>query len=143
MPVNTQPNVALTLTLDGTSVECQVIDATFTPPGVGASTVTETACPDGRVSEPGTIASGGLTGNVFADSQDGGVTWILLQAYDTNATIAYVVTWWADLGPTKAVQYTGDARVANFQLAWTKPAMGRHPIDLEIMTATVARPAAA
>lgn len=143
MPVNTQQNASLTLTLDTTSVECQVIDLSFTPPGVGASTVTETACPDGRVAEPGTIASGGLTGTVFADSTDTGITWLLAQAYEDNRTLAYVVVYWADLGATIGMQYSGDARVNTFQLDWAKPGMGRHPIDLEVVTATLARPAAA
>ena len=65
MTVNTQPNISLVLTLDGTAVECQVITLDFQAPGVGASTVTQTACPDGLVSEPGTISSGSITGDLW------------------------------------------------------------------------------
>ena len=140
MPVNTQPNVSLVLMLDTTSVECQIIDASFKPPGVGASTVTETACPDGRVAEPGAVASGSLTGNAFADSLDAGITWLLAQAYENDATIAYELTFWPELGATQAMQYTGEARVNSYTLDFSKPGIGRHPIDLEVVTATLARP---
>lgn len=143
MPVQTQPNVSLKLTLGTTSVECQIIDLSFRPPGVGNSTITETACPDGRVSEPGAIASGALTGNTFADSLATGITWLLAEAYETDETVAYVLTFWADLGATVAMQYTGDARVNSFQLDWSKPGIGRHPVDLEVVSAALARPAAA
>lgn len=143
MPVNTQPNVSLVLDLDGATYECQVIDASFRPPGVGASTVIETACPDGRVAEPGAVSSGSLTGNAFADSLDTGLTWILAQAYETDATLTYVLTFWPELGATVAMQYSGDARVNSFQLDFSKPGTGKHPLDLEVVTATLARPAAA
>ena len=143
MPVNTQPNVGLVLDLDGATYECQVIDASFRPPGVGASTVTETACPDGRVAEPGAVASGSLTGNAFADSQDTGLTWILAQAYENDATLAYTLTFWPELGATKAMEWTGEARVNSYTLDFSKPGVGRHPIDLEIVSASLARPTGA
>ena len=143
MPVNTQPNVSLILDLDGATYECQVIDLSFRPPGVGASTVTETACPDGRVAEPGAVQSGSLTGNAFTDSLDTGLTWILAQAYETDATLAYTLTFFPELGATKAMQFTGEARVSSFQLDFSKPGINRHPLDLEVVSATLARPAAA
>ena len=143
MAVNTQQNVGLVVDFDGTEYQCQVIDASFKPPGVGTSTVTETACPDGRVAEPGAISPGTFTGNVFADSLDGGITWALAQAFETDATITYIVTFWPELGPTKAMQYTGEAKVNSFQLNHSKPGLGKHPLDLSITSATLARPAVA
>jgi hypothetical protein len=143
MPVNTQPNVSLVVSLDGVDYACQVIDASFKPPGVGATTVTETACPEGRVAEPGSVAAGSLTGTAFTDSLDAGITWVLAQAYETDAILDIVVTFWPELGPTKAMQYTGTARVNSYQLDFAKPGMGKHPIDLEVVTAVLARPAAA
>lgn len=144
MAVNTQPNVSLVVSLDGVDYACQVIDASFKPPGVGSSTVTETACPSGVVSEPGAIASGSLTGTVFADTTDTGITWVLAQSFEANAAeLDYIYTVWPELGATKAMQYTGTARVASFQVDFAKPGLGKHPIDLEIVTAALARPAAA
>lgn len=143
MPVNTQPNVSLVVSLDGTDYACQVIDATFTPPGVGATTVTETACPSGVVAEPGGAEAGSFSGSVFSDSLDAGVTWVIAQAFETNAEFDYIITFWPELGPTKAMQYTGQARVNSFQLDFAKPGIGKHPLDLEIVTATLGRPAAA
>ena len=120
-----------------------MIDASFKPPGVGASTVTETACPTGVVAEPGSIEAGAFTGNVFSDSLDAGVTYVLATAYETQAEFDYIVTFWPELGPTKAMQYTGRAKVASFQLDFAKPGIGKHPLDLELSTATLGRPAAA
>jgi hypothetical protein len=142
MAVTTQPNVSLVVSLDGTDYACQVIDASFKPPGVGAATITETACPDGIVAEPGAKAEGSLTGNVFADSSDAGITWALAQAYETDATLAYIVTFWPELGPTNGMQWTGEARVNSFQQDFAKPGIGKHPLDLAITTAVLARPAA-
>jgi ribosomal protein L18 len=143
MAVVTQPNVSLVVSLDGQDYACQVIDASFKPPGVGASTVTETACPSGVVAEPGSIEAGTFTGNVFADSLDAGVTYVLALAYETQSEFDYIVTFWPELGPTKAMQYTGRAKVASFQLDFAKPGIGKHPLDLELSTATLGRPAAA
>jgi hypothetical protein len=143
MPVNTQPNVSLVVSLDGVDYACQVIDASFTPPGVGASTVTETACPSGVVAEPGSISAGSFTGNVFADSLDSGITWVLAQAFEAQSELDYIVTFWPELGPTKAMQYTGTAKVASFTLDFAKPGIGKHALELELSTATLARPAAA
>jgi len=143
MAVNTQPNVSLVVSLDGVDYACQVIDASFKPPGVGATTVTETACPSGVVAEPGAAAAGTFTGNVFSDSLDAGITWVLAQAYETDEEFDYIITFWPELGPTKAIQYTGQARVNSFQLDFAKPGIGKHPLDLEIVTATLGRPAAA
>lgn len=143
MSVNTQPNVSLVVSLDGTDYACQVIDVSFKPPGVGATTVTETACPDGRVAEPGSVAAGSLTGNAFTDSTDVGITWILAQAYETDAEIDFILTFHPELGPTKAMQWTGTARVNSYQLDFAKPGVGKHPLDLEVVTAVLARPAAA
>jgi hypothetical protein len=141
---NTQPNVSLVVSLDGVDYACQVIDASFKPPGVGASTITETACPSGVVAEPGSIEAGSFTGNVFADSLDAGITWVLAQAYeDQSSELDYIVTFWPELGPTKAMQYTGKAKVASFQLDFAKPGIGKHPLHLELSTATRGRPAAA
>lgn len=141
MTVNSQKNVSLVVSLDGVDYACQVIDASFSPPGIGSSTITETACPDGAVAEPGAIAAGTLTGTVFADTSDAGITWALAQAYEANAEIAYIYTLYPELGPTHAMQYTGTARVASFSVDFLKPGLGKHPIDLEIATAALARPA--
>jgi hypothetical protein len=109
---------------------------------VGTGTTVETACPDGRVVEPGAAEPGALTGNVYADSTDTGITWALAHLKQSGATFAYTATWWADQGATKAMEFSGEATVASFQLDFTKPGYGKHPVDLSLITATIARPAA-
>ena len=140
MAVTTQTNHSLVVSLDGTDYACQVIDASFTPPGIGSSTITETACPDGVVAEPGSISNGSLTGTVFADSGPTGITWALAQAYEANAELAYIFTAWPDLVDTGGMVYTGTGRVASFQIDFSKPGVGKHPLNLEIPTAALTRP---
>ena len=139
MAVNTQPNVSLLLKIKTTSVECQIIDLSFSPPGVGASTVTETACPSGIVSEPGATQSGTLTGNAFTDALSTGLAWLLASAWEVNETMAFELTFHPELGPTKSMKYTGTCRCASFTLDFAKPGIGKHPIDLEVMTADLVR----
>lgn len=141
MPTVTQPNNILTLTLDGTEINCQVIDLQFTPPGRSPGTVVETACgPGAMVTEPGAPTTGTITGTVFADSSDMGVSWLLREAGSTNAEIAFVLTMWSDQ-PTYAVVETGTASVNKFTWDWVKPGLGRTPLDLTVLTSVHSRPA--
>jgi len=127
--------------LDGTSVECQVIDLSLTLAGESTGDTVQVACPDGAVVEPGEHEDGSLTGTVFSDSLDTGVTWLLMQAKSAGATIAYVLTWFSNEANTVAFTVSGDAQVATFSIDWTKPGHSRHPIDLTLLSTTLARPA--
>ena len=141
MPTVTQPNVALSLKLDDTEVNCQIIDLSLTLAGEGTGDTVEVACPDEVVVEEGSHEDGQLTGTVYSDTSDGGVSWLLMQAKSTGAVIAYELTWFADADSTVAFTVTGTAQVASFQMDWTKPALSRHPIDLTLLTTTLGRPA--
>lgn len=144
MPVTTIKNIALelTVTIDGAPVtfECQTIDAKLTLPGTTAGTNTETACPDGVVSEPGGTSNGSLTGTVFTDTTDTGISWALMQAYQAGETFPYVAVWFADQDATKAVQFTGEAVVNTFSLDWVKPGNAKHPLDIGLVSAAIGRP---
>ena len=142
MPTNTTQNNALSLTLDGTEINCQVIDLTVTMPGDGTGETAEVACPDGTVTEPGQFEDGAIGGSVYADTPDSGVTWLLMQAKAAGATMDYVLTWFADQDGTVAFTWTGQAQVGTFSMDWTKPGLARHPIDLALIDKpTIARPA--
>ena len=143
MPVNVQPNISLELTLDTTTVECQIIDASFKLPGTSAGTLVMTACPDGNVMDPGSPAVGSLTGNAYTDTADTGLWMVLADAYEENLPLDYVLTFFPELGPTKGVTFTGTAKVNALQLDFAKPGNNKHPIDLGIETAVRSRPAAA
>ena len=93
--------------------------------------------------EEGAHEDGSLTGTVFSDTTDGGVSWLLMQAKSTGAVIAYQLTWFADQDSTVAFTVSGDAQVASFQMDWSKPALSRHPVDLTLLTTTIGRPQAA
>jgi len=141
MPTVTQRQNSLTLTLDGTSHECQVINLEYTAPGYAAGETVEVACPDGVVVEPGDRTDGSITGEVYADSTDEGITWVLLQAQQQQATLAYVLTFYADAASTVAFTVTGECTVGSFVLPWSKPGYARHSLGLVVQTAEYARPA--
>lgn len=146
MPVNTIQNVALqfSITQDATPLEfaCQVIDATLTLPGPGSGTRIETACPEGAVVEAGTATNGSITGNVFVDTRDTGITWALATLYPTGAEFPYSLSFYVDLGNTIAIKFTGNAIVNTFNLPFSKPGKAKQPIDLGLITAVMARPTA-
>ena len=141
MPLSTQPNNQLSLTLDGTEVNCQVIDLSFTMPGTGTGETVEVACPDEYAYEPGTRSDGSISGTVYTDLADTGLTWLLAQAKDTDATIAYVLTFHPDAGATGGIVFTGDAKVNTWSLDFSKPSLSKHSLDLTAMTAVISRPA--
>jgi hypothetical protein len=140
MATNTTENIALSLTLDGVEYQCQIIDATATLPGEATGDVTEVACPDGKVVEKGEQEDGSLSGTVFADSTDTGITWALMQAKASGAQLDYVLTWFANEDATVAFVWTGIAQVGAFSVEWAKPGLARHPIDLALLSVTISRP---
>lgn len=146
MPTNTIPNVSLkfeiTYESQPLSFECQVVDVELTLPGVGTGSATETACPGGMVLEPGAPEAGSLTGNVFADTRDTGITWALAQLKKTGAEFPYSITYYADQDATVAVRFSGNAKVNSFKLPFSKPGYAKHPLDLALSTADMARPTA-
>jgi len=147
MPTNVTPNIALEfeITYNGTPLafECQVIDAELSLPGTAPGETTEVACPDGKVSEPGTAANGAITGNIFVDPTDTGITWALAELYQAGAEFAYTITYYPDAGATHAITFTGNAKVNSFRLPFAKPGNAKQPLDLVLITASIARPAAA
>lgn len=147
MPTNTIQSIALefeiTYNAQPLSFECQVIDCELTLPGVATGTATEVACPGGIVLEPGAAEAGSLTGNVFADTRDTGITWALAQLKKTGVEFPYSITYYADQANTIAVKFSGTAKVNSFRLPFSKPGYAKHPLDLSLATADMARPVAA
>ena len=140
MPVSTTTNTSLSLTLDGTEVNCQIQDLSFSPPMTGAvGEIIEVACGD-SVTTPGALENGTLTGTVFADPVVGGITDILLQAQETDAEIAFVLTFWDDQATTQQLIFTGTAKVNSLQLDFARPGYAQHPIDLVVLTSVMSRP---
>ena len=141
MAVNTQSNNSLSLTLEGTQVNCQVIDLKFKPPLSGEAKLTRTACPDGIVAEPGEPQPGQLTGTVYTDTTATGLTTILLDAAEADTEVDYVLTLWNDLGNTIAWTWTGTATVSDLELTFEKPGKAKHNLSLALATAVRTRPA--
>lgn len=148
MAVKTQKNNVLTLKIDdgtGTGapnlvdVSCQVQDLEFSMPGEGDGQKVQVACKDGVVLEPGEPVDGSLTGTIFVDSTDTGVTYLLAKAWEAGREVAYELDYWPDLGATVGLKFTGLAKVGSFTLPFSKPGYAKQPLDLVIKTATIAR----
>ena len=89
-----------------------------------------------------TLSAGSITGEAFSDSADTGITWLLAQANEDDDAITYSLTFWPELGTTKAMKWDGVCRVNTFRQPFAKPGIGRQPIDLEVTSATLSRPTA-
>lgn len=143
MATTTIEQIALSLQLDGVEYNCQVIDADLTMNGTGTGDTTEVACPEGKVNEVGSHEDGALTGTVYTDTSEAGITWALMQAKASGAEMTYSLTWFADQDATVAFTYSGTCKVGRFSIGWTKPGYSRHPLDLVLTSGTLGRPAAA
>lgn len=148
MPVSTIANISLEfeITFEGAPItfECQVITADLSLPGPAQSgSATETACPDGKVSEPGQAQNGSITGEIFVDSTDAGITWALATLFQADTEFPYSITYWANEPSTVAITFSGNAKVNSFTLPFSKPGYAKQPLDLALVTAVMARPVAA
>lgn len=138
--------VGLTLTLDGQPHACQIAVAEHIPPGhVTTTTQTPTACPDGwAVEESIAWQPGRLTGDVFAATEDTGLTWILRRAWNDSTELAYEIVHAEHLGPEGAIREAGTCRVASFSYGrFQRGGTWKHPVDLQLTsTGGPQRPAA-
>ena len=141
MPTNVTTNTSLSLTLDGTEVNCQIKNVEFTVPAKGSPTIMLTACPDGQVLEPGSYSPGSLSGEVVGDTTDTGITWLLNTALQSGAEVAYVLTFFNDQANTVATTFTGTATVDQFAFPFSRPGVFTHSMSLTVLSATVSRPA--
>ena len=134
MPVKTQIDATLVLTLGGTAIECQVVDASFTPAAPGEATPVPTGCGD-TVSEPGDPQNGSITGTVFKDTSATGVTRILAEAAVAGAELAYVYT---ESDGTNEMSWSGQATVPQFGIDFAPSKTGRHELSLSLTTSVLA-----
>lgn len=135
MPANTMTDAALTLTLDGTAVECQVVNATFTPAAPGESTPVPIACGD-TVSEPGDPSNGSITGEVLKDWGANGVTRLLAEAATSGAEMDYTYT--ENDGTSDVATWTGKCTVPAPSIDFRPSKMGRHAFALTLTTSVLA-----
>lgn len=139
MPVNTQVDATLVLTLDpGTgpiSVECQVINASYTPAAPGQATPVPVACGD-TVSEPGDPSTGTISGEVFKDTSAAGVTRLLAEAAIAGAEMDYVYT--EEDSDGYAMSWSGKCTVPQFAIDFAPSKTGRHSLELSLTTSVLA-----
>lgn len=135
----TQMSSSLSLKLDATEFNCQVINAKIKVPSSGKPTIVRTACPATVISEPGDPEPGQLTGEVYTDTLEDGLTDILLAAKEADDDLAYILTMWDDVA-AKAIRWTGNATVGDLELNFDPGKRARHPLNLELTTAVRSRP---
>jgi hypothetical protein len=133
MPVVTQKDAVLSLTLDGTEIACQVIDGSLEWPGKGEPTTIPVACGGDPVSEPGSPTNGSISGEVFKDTSDGGVTRMLIQALEADTEMTYI--WTENDGTPEEMTVTGKCRVNGHTQTFSPDKLGRHPLALSVSTA--------
>ena len=140
MPVKTQVDATLILTLDtgsgAVAVECQVINAAFTPAAPGESTPIPIACGD-TVSEPSDPQNGSITGEVFKDWSADGITRLLAEAAVAGAEMDYVYTENSGIAGDEA-SWSGKATVPQFGIDFAPSKLGRHEMNLSLTTSVLA-----
>ena len=138
MPVNTQIDATLVLTLDdgggAVAYECQVIDAEFTPAAPGDSTPIPIACGD-TYGEPGDPQNGSITGEVFKDTSATGITRALAEAMTAGTSFDYVYT---ESDGTNTMSWSGKATVPQTGFPFAPSKTGRHPLNLTLTTSVLA-----
>lgn len=135
MPVSTQKDAMLVLSLDGTDYACQVIDAAYQMAAPGEATPVPVACGD-TVSEPGDPAVGSISGNVFKDTSANGITRALAQAAVDGTEFDYVYT--ESDADGYAMSWSGKCTVPAFAINFTPDKFGRHPLNLSVTTSVLA-----
>lgn len=135
MPVTTQQDALLKITLDGTDFACQVINASFTPAAPGESTPIPVACGD-TVSEPGDPSNGSISGEVFKDTSATGITRVLAQAAVSGAEFDYQYV--ENDGTPHEMTWSGKATVPQFGIDFAPSKTGRHPLNLTLTTSVLA-----
>ena len=142
MPTQVTQNTSLSLTLDGTEVNCQLKNVDFTPPGYGAPTVMLTACPDGQVDGARLLQHRQpRRRRLWATPRDEGLTWLLNTAAQSGAEVDYVLTFFDDQGNDGGRHVHRDRDGGAVRLAFARPGTFSHSISLTVLTATVSRPA--
>lgn len=135
MPTSTQKDALLSLTLDGTEVNCQVIDASYQMAAPGEATPIPVACGD-TVSEPGDPSTGSISGTVFKDTSATGITRLLAEAAVSGAEMDYVYEEQDEGG--YAMSWSGKCTVPAFAIDFQPDRYGRHTLSLSVTTSVLA-----
>ena len=144
MPTKTQTDAVLKLSLNtgtGQPVDfaCQLTSASFTQPGPGSVKSVKVACGgDPVVTTSGDTTPGAITGEVFKDFTAAGLSTLLAKAVDaaaTTGTVDLTYTYTENEGTDHAVSWTGKATVDPFEIRFTPGELGRHTLNLPVLTA--------
>jgi hypothetical protein len=149
MTTHTQENHYLEVTLGTTTAECQVFKVRFTPVGRDKGKAEYPACPppagggEEVVLTKGALKEGSAAFELWHDTTPTGVTSILIEAQQSDATIDYVLVFRFD-DATADYQWSGTATVQPIENTWDKTDDRSHrgPVQLTILTSEFGRPAA-
>ena len=145
MPTKTQTDAVLKLTLNsgtGSPVDfaCQLTSASFTQPGPGSIESVKVACGGDPVVVAGADTDpGAITGEVFKDFTAAGLSTLLAKAVEaatTTGTVDLTYVYTENAGTDHEVSWTGKASVDPFEIPFTPGELGRHSLNLPVLTAT-------
>lgn len=131
MPAVATRDVSLTVTVDTTSVECQLIDPQIVRPSFGSGDTVTVSCGD-DVPVPGEkLTNGSIGGDVIADYSPTGITRLLDENLDAQVDVI-----WVETVTDGAVQYTrtwtGTALVGPITRTFTAGRQSRHNLALDL-----------
>ena len=135
MPAVPTRDVSLTLSVDSTQVECQLLDPQMVRPAYGAGDTVTVACGD-EVGVPGDrLTNGSISGDVIADYSTTGVTKVLDENLDQEVDVVWAETV-TDGSNTYTRTWTGKALVGPITRTFTAGRQSRHDLNLELTSET-------
>lgn len=132
---NTQIDAVLTFTVDGADYACQLLTPSFTPAWAGEGDLLYPACGGAvEVDPPEQAERGSITGEALKDTLPDGLTRVLLEKLGQQVPFTYV----ENPGELHELSIDGEALITPFTLGWRQNRLGRHDINLTVLSQTVA-----
>lgn len=137
MAATVQTDATLTLTLDGTDVSAQVINASFQPSVKGAPEIVPVA--DGTtVAVPGDLQAGSISGEVFKDFSATGISRLLMEAAAGASPLPFVYTENPGAVDGSLAAWTGTCYVSPTGVDFAPTKVGRHALNLTVTDSALA-----
>lgn len=133
MPVNLSHDVTLTATINGTNVECQLIDPTRVRPFYDLGETVTVACGDSVDLPADEQTNGSITGEVLADYEATGISTLLEEGIGTSVPF----TWTEEVHSSDGtivytIQWEGTAFIPPINRGFTAKRASRHDLNLAV-----------
>lgn len=133
--MTTQIDAVLTFTVDGTDYSCQLLTPSFTPAWSGEGEMLYPACGGDVVVDPPEQAErGSITGEALKDTLPAGLTRVLIEKLGQQVPFTYI----ENPGEAHELSIAGEALITPFTLGWRQNRVGRHDLNLTVLSQTLA-----